>query len=338
MLSRPGAAQAPHPEISASQKPLPGLWHCAPPHPGMVWISAGNFLMGSDDHYPEEAPAHRVSVDGFWMDPRPVTNAEFDRFVRETGYVTTSETPPKAKDYPGAIADLLRAGSVVFQKPPGRVDMSSHFNWWNYVIGADWRHPLGPRSALNGKAQHPVVHIGYEDAQAYAKWAGKELPTEAEWEFAARGGLDGAEYAWGEELMPDGYLMANTWQGEFPWQNLGCGGFSGTSPVGLFPPNGYGLYDMIGNVWEWTTDWYEPRHHTAPGCCGQAHNPRGGARERSIDNAVTNIAMPRKVMKGGSYLCAPNYCKRYRPAARMAQPVDTATCHFGFRCVVRHKS
>jgi formylglycine-generating enzyme required for sulfatase activity len=316
---------------------MPGARHCAPPHPGMVWISAGNFLMGSDAHYPEEAPAHRVSVDGFWIDPRPVTNAEFDKFVRETGYVTAAERPPRAENYPGAIAEMLRAGSIVFQKPPGRVDLSSHFNWWNYVIGADWRHPLGPRSALNGKAQHPVVHIGYEDAEAYAEWAGKELPTEAEWEFAARGGLDGAEYAWGSDLMPGGYLMANTWQGEFPWQNLGCGGFTGTSPVGLFPPNAYGLYDMIGNVWEWTTDWYEARH-AAPGCCGQAHNPRGGVRENSIDTSLANIAIPRKVMKGGSYLCAPNYCRRYRPAARMAQPIDTATCHLGFRCVVRHKA
>lgn len=345
MLTWPkkGAAMAPHPEIYKPQKGLMnispmqevGPRHQAPLERGMVWISGGNFVMGSDHHYPEEAPAHRVSVDGFWIDPCPVTNAEFDRFVCETGYVTAAEKPPRAEDYPGAIAEMLRAGSIVFQKPAHQVDISNIYNWWNYVIGADWRHPLGPHSRLNSKARHPVVHIGFEDAQAYAAWAGKVLPTEAEWEFAARGGLDDAEYAWGAELMPDGYVMANTWQGEFPWQNLGCGGFEGTSPIGIFPPNGYGLYDMIGNVWEWTTDWYEPGHRTAPSCCGQAHNPRGGVRERSIDNAVASIPIPRKVMKGGSHLCAPNYCQRYRPAARMAQPIDSATSHLGFRCIIR---
>jgi formylglycine-generating enzyme required for sulfatase activity len=274
-------------------------------------------------------------VDGFWIDRHPVTNLQFERFVRATGHVTQAEKAPRAEDYPGAIPGMLKAGSIVFKKPAGHVNLSNHLNWWDYVLGADWRHPLGPHSSLDGKAQHPVVHVGVEDVEAYARWAGKELPTEAEWEFAARGGLDGAEYAWGEEFMPAGYVMANTWQGEFPWQNLTCDGFEGTSPVGFFPPNGYGVCDMIGNVWEWTADWYEPGHSATPGCCESMHNPHGGSRERSMESS--GIPIPRKVMKGGSYLCAPNYCKRYRPAARMAQPVDSTTCHLGFRCVLRQK-
>jgi formylglycine-generating enzyme required for sulfatase activity len=300
---------------------------------GMICVPGGEFLMGSDCHYPEEAPAHPVSVDSFWIDRYPVTNQQFERFVRATGHVTQAEKAPLAEDYPGAILAMMKAGSIVFKKPRGPVSLSNHLNWWDYVLGADWRHPAGPNSSLDGKAQHPVVHVGIEDADAYARWAGKELPTEAEWEFAARGGLDGAEFAWGEEFMPAGYLMANTWQGEFPWQNLTCDGFEGTSPVGHFPPNGYGIGDMIGNVWEWTTDWYEPRHVVEPGCCGSLHNPRGGARERSVE--ASGIEIPRKVMKGGSFLCAPNYCRRYRPAARMAQPIDSTTCHLGFRCVLR---
>jgi sulfatase modifying factor 1 len=223
---------------------------------------------------------------------------------------------------------------VVFQKPRQRVDLRNHYNWWGYVPGANWRHPEGPVSSLKGRAQHPVVHVAYEDAEAYAKWAGKELPTEAEWEFAARGGLDAAEFTWGNEFTPSGKLMANTWQGEFPWQNLLTDGYEGTAPVGSFPPNGYGLYDMAGNVWEWTTDWYQD-HNQIPHSCCASFNPKGGDRERSYDPCVPEIKIPRKVMKGGSFLCAPNYCRRYRPAARMSQPVDTATCHLGFRCIVR---
>ena len=341
MLSWLGGPRAPHPEIFKQQQGtiMPparyerrGEGHS---RAGMVWVTGGDFQMGSDHHYPEEAPAHRVSLDGFWIDRYPVTNTQFDRFVHETSYVTQAEKAPLAEDYPGAIPEMLKAGSIVFKKPVNSIGLSNHLNWWDYVIGADWRHPTGPHSSLEGKAQHPVVHIGYEDAEAYARWAGKDLPSEAEWEYAARGGLDGAEFAWGEELMPSGYVMANTWQGEFPWQNLTCDGFEGTSPVGFFPPNGYGLYDMIGNVWEWTKDWYEPRHPTAPGCCGNMHNPRGGSRERSVE--TSGLAIPRRVMKGGSFLCAPNYCQRYRPAARMAQPIDSATCHLGFRCVVRQQ-
>jgi uncharacterized membrane protein len=214
--------------------------------------------------------------------------------------------------------------------------MNNHLNWWRYVPGANWRHPLGPRSSLSGRAKDPVVHIAYEDAEAYAAWAGKDLPTEVEWEFAARGGLDGADYAWGDELTSSGVIMANTWQGEFPYVDKAEDGFSGTSPVGSFPPNGYGLFDMIGNVWEWTTDWYQARHKANPSCCEGAHKARGGTADESYDPHMPNVKILRKVTKGGSYLCAPNYCQRYRPAARMAQPIDTATCHLGFRCIVRN--
>jgi formylglycine-generating enzyme required for sulfatase activity len=222
----------------------------------------------------------------------------------------------------------------VFIKPSGPVDMRDFHNWWKFVLGADWRHPRGPNSTIKGRDDHPVVHIAYEDAVAYAAWAGKSLPTEAEWEFAARGGLDGAEYAWGTELMPDGQPMANFWQGEFPWQNLKTDGYEGVSPVGAFPPNGYGLVDMVGNVWEWTTDWYSAKHEGKSGCCVPS-NPRGGPEEGSYDSCQPRVRIPRKVIKGGSHLCAPNYCRRYRPAARFPEPVDTSTCHLGFRCIVR---
>jgi len=310
----------------------------------MAWIAGGSFLMGSNHHYPEEAPAHPVSVDGFWMDTHPVTNQQFHRFVSATGYVTLAEKPPRAEDYPGAIPEMLKPGSVVFHKPARPVSRFQHLIWWRYVLGADWRHPCGPDSGLDGKAQHPAVHISYEDAEAYAAWAGKELPTEAEWEFAARGGLEDAEFAWGDEFMPGGQIMANTWQGQFPWENLTCRGFEGTSPVGFFPPNAFGLFDTIGNVWEWTTDWYAPRHKVAPmadpmatptatsGCCAGAQD----ARARSVEPG--GLRIPRKVIKGGSFLCAPSYCRRYRPAARMAQPIDSAACHLGFRCVKRSHS
>ena len=306
-----------------------------PPDTGLVRITGGRFTMGSDKHYPEESPAHQVTVDDFWIDRHPVTNGQFSRFVHETGYVTFAERAPSAEDYPGAKSGMLFAGSVVFRKPKARVDLGDCYNWWKYVHGANWRHPEGPRSTLKGKARHPVVHIAYEDAVAYARWANKELPTEAEWEFAARGGLDGAEFAWGNELMPGGRFMANTWQGNFPYSNLATDGYEGTSPVGAFPPNGYGLLDAIGNVWEWTSDWYDSRHTTASSCCSATRNPRGGDRERSYDPRTPDLRIPRKVTKGGSHLCAPNYCRRYRPAARMAQTIDTSTCHLGFRCVVR---
>lgn len=309
------------------------------PHPGMVWVPGRTFLMGSDKHYPEEAPAHRVEVDGFWMDSTPVTNTDFRRFVSETGHVTFAEIPPDPAQYPGAIPKFLHPGSLVFVKPRGPVDIRDFRNWWKFVLGADWRHPRGPNSGIQDRGNFPVVHVAYQDAEAYARWAGKALPTEAEWEMAARGGLEGAEYVWGADLMPGGKPMANFWQGEFPWQNSKTDGYEGTSPVGAFPPNGYGLYDMTGNVWEWTTDWYTPRHpDEAPKACCVPHNPRGGPERDSHDPCQPQIAIPRKVIKGGSHLCAPNYCVRYRPAARFPEPVDTSTCHLGFRCIVRPDS
>jgi sulfatase modifying factor 1 len=307
------------------------------PKAGMVFIQGGEFAMGSDHHYVEEKPAHCVKVDGFFMDTAPVTNAEFRRFVKETGHVTFAEIAPDAKDYPGALPHMLRAGSLVFKKSQGAVDLTNWSNWWTFGFGADWRHPYGPGSSNKGLDDHPVVHISYRDAEAYATWAGKELPTEAEWEFAARGGLDGAEFAWGHEFEPGDRSMANTWQGEFPWQNLLKDGYEATSPVGAFPPNGYGLYDMIGNVWEWTTDWYASTHQQQKSCC-MPENPRGPREEDSYDPCQPKIRIPRKVIKGGSFLCAPNYCRRYRPAARHAEPIDTSTCHLGFRCIKRERT
>jgi formylglycine-generating enzyme required for sulfatase activity len=308
----------------------------APPFPDMLWIPGGTFAMGSEAHYPEERPVHRVTVDGFWMDRCPVTNARFRSFVGATNHVTFAEIPPNAADYPGAKPDMLYAGSLVFVKPPGRVDRRDIGNWWQYVRGADWRHPYGPQSAIDGLDNHPVVHVTFGDAEAFAQWEGKVLPTEAEWEFAARGGLEGAAYAWGDEFIPGGKMMANTWQGEFPWQNFRTDGYEGTSPVDAFPANGYGAHDMIGNVWEWTTDWYEPRHPgEANKACCIPRNPRGGCEIESYDPRQPGIRIPRKVLKGGSHLCAPNYCRRYRPAARFPEPVDTSTCHVGFRCIVR---
>lgn len=308
-----------------------------PPAKDMVWIPGGSFMMGSNDHYPEESPVHPVTVDAFWMDQHTVTNAEFSRFVEDTGYVTSAERAPRPEDYPGAKPELLVPASVVFRRTAYKVDLRNHYNWWTYVPGASWRHPQGPGTSLKGLAKHPVVHIAYEDAEAYAIWVGKQLPTEAEWEFAARGGLEAAEFCWGSEFTPDGKQMANTWQGEFPMENLLEDGYEWTAPVGSFPSNGYGLYDMAGNVWEWTTDWYQEHNKITQSCCGNI-NPRGGKREESFDPCSPEIPIPRRVMKGGSYLCAPNYCKRYRPAARMPQPVDTSTCHLGFRCIVRMQS
>ncbi|MBB6412772.1 formylglycine-generating enzyme family protein [Mesorhizobium sangaii] len=320
-------------KLADTERKLAGSTPVRPPHDRMVWIPGGTFLMGSDKHYPEEAPAHRVTVGGFWMDICTVTNRDFARFVEETGYVTAAERPANPDDYPGWQPDMLAPSSVVFIKAKQQVDLRDHYNWWVYVRGANWRRPRGPASSIKKLADHPVVHVAYEDAEAYAKWAGKELPTEAEWEFAARGGLEGAEFPWGDELTPDGMHMANTWQGEFPYRNTLDDGFEYTAPVGSFPANGYGLYDMAGNVWQWTTDWYQEHGQIDSPCC-TVDNPRGAKREDSLDPRQPAIRIPRKVMKGGSHLCAPNYCRRYRPAARMAQPVDTSTSHLGFHCIV----
>jgi formylglycine-generating enzyme required for sulfatase activity len=303
----------------------------------MVWIEGGTFRMGSDRHYPEERPSHRVTVSGFFIDPTPVTNAQFRAFVEATGHVTVAEIAPDPKDYPGARPEMLKAGSLVFTPPNHRVaDFRNWKQWWAFQFRANWRRPYGPGSSIKGLDHHPVVHVAYADALAYARWAGKALPTEAEWEFAARGGLEDAEFAWGNELNPEGRQMANTWQGEFPTQNLALDGFERTSPVRTFPPNGYGLYDMIGNVWEWTVDFWSTQHtaDAAKSCC-IPEDPRGGPAEASYDPAHARLQIPRKVVKGGSHLCAPNYCRRYRPAARHAQPVDSSMSHVGFRCVRR---
>jgi sulfatase modifying factor 1 len=303
--------------------------------PDMIFIRGGTFRIGSDRHYPEEAPAHRVTVSGFFIDRTPVTNQQFKQFVRETGHVTTAEITPDPKQYPGALPHMLYTGSLVFTPPHKPVDLRDWSQWWQFMRGASWRHPYGPNSNIKDRDDHPVVHVSHADAAAYARWAGKALPTEAEWECAARGGLDGAEYAWGDEFMPGGRRMANTWQGEFPHQRLDME-FARTSPVTAFPPNGYGVYDMIGNVWEWTADWWSAQHQpdAAKPCC-IPQNPHGGPQAASYDPYQPQIRIPRKVIKGGSHLCAPNYCRRYRPAARHAEPIDTSTSHLGFRCVVR---
>jgi formylglycine-generating enzyme len=304
------------------------------PAAGMTWIPGGEFAMGSADFYPEERPVHAVAVDGFWIDTRPVTVAEFRRFVKQTSHVTVAEQTLDAAAYPGAQPDLLVPGSLVFRKTPGPVDLRDYTNWWAYVPGASWRQPEGPGSDVSRRDMHPVTHVAYADARAYADWSGKDLPTEAEWEYAARGGLDGAVYVWGDVDAPAGRPMANTWQGEFPWRNLMHDGYEGTSPVAAFPANGYGLYDMAGNVWEWTADFFRPRHQSAgqeKACC-VPRNPRVSADQAG---RIPVAEIPRRVIKGGSHLCAPSYCLRYRPAARQGEAVDTSTGHLGFRCVIR---
>jgi formylglycine-generating enzyme len=305
--------------------------------PDMLWIPGGAFRMGSEDFYPEEAPVREANVDGFWMDRTEVTNAQFEQFVAATGYVTLAERPLNPADFPGAPVENLKPGSMLFGKRAKAVDLTNYTNWWVWAPGTCWRHPHGPRSSLQGFELHPVVHVAYEDAEAYARWAGKELPSEAEWEFASRGGLDGKKFTWGDEDFPDGKAMANSWQGEFPWQNLLVDGYEGTSPVGSFPPNGYGLFDMAGNVWEWTSDWYVPRRHdeVVKACCSPEAGSRGATAEQSYDPGQPQFRIPRKVVKGGSHLCAPNYCLRYRPAARQPQMIDTGMSHLGFRCIAR---
>lgn len=291
--------------------------------------------MGSNEHYPEEKPAHPVFVDSFWIDATPVTNRDYAEFVAATGYVTVAERAIDPKQYPGALPEMLKPGALAFI-PPTAIANRNIRQWWKFVFNANWKRPYGTKPHNVAELDHPVVQIAYEDAQAYAVWAGKHLPTEAEWEFAARGGLEGKEFAWGDELIPDRQLMANTWHGIFPTQNTLIDSFARTSPVRSFPPNGYGLYDMIGNVWEWTSDfWSESHPSAAPSPCCIPRNPRNEKSSESYDPSQPEIQIARRVLKGGSHLCAPNYCRRYRPAARHAQPEDTSTTHIGFRCVRR---
>jgi sulfatase modifying factor 1 len=307
-----------------------------PPAKNMARVPKGSFLMGSEDFYPEERPVRRVEVDGFWMDEHPVTVAEFRRFVKATGHVTVAERPPDPGQYPDADPVLLHPGSLVFCQTAGPVDLRDVSQWWRYTPGASWRHPGGPGSTLDGLDRHPVTHVAAEDAAAYAAWAGKQLPTEAEWEFAARGGLDGAVFTWGNDENPRDRVMANTWQGQFPWQDLKTGRWRRTSPVNSFPPNGFGLYDMAGNVWEWTSDYFaaRPAGQVQHACCAP-RNPRVTSATDSLVPGQPGAHIPRRVIKGGSHLCAPNYCLRYRPAARQGEAVDTSTSHLGFRCIVR---
>jgi sulfatase modifying factor 1 len=301
---------------------------------GTTWVPGATFRMGSDEHYPEEAPVHRVTVDGLWVDTTPVTNREFADFVEATGYRTVAERELDPADFPGAPPENLVAGSLVFTPTAGPVDLRHLSQWWTWTPGACWRHPEGPGSTLAGRAEHPVVHVAHEDAEAYAAWAGKELPTEAEWEHAARGGLDGAVYTWGNEPEREGERLAHYWHGDFPWRAEP--GYGTTAPVGSYPPNGFGLLDTAGNVWEWTSEWYVDGHSADPEkpCCVPV-NPRGASLEESYDPAQPQFPIPRKVIKGGSFLCADTYCMRYRPAARRPQMIDTGMSHVGFRCVVR---
>ena len=295
----------------------------------MITIEGGTFRMGSDRFYPEEAPVCEVAVAGFSIDPYAVTNADFAKFVRKTGYVTVAERELNAADYPGAPVENLVPGALVFHMTSGPVDLRDYSQWWAWVPGACWKHPEGPGSSVDSRPDHPVVHVAYEDAQAYATWAGKRLPTEAEWEYAARGGIDGNDFIWGAEMYPDGKRAANTWEGEFPWRHTGRHG-PRTMPVGSFPPNGFGLYDMAGNVWEWTSDWFVfDRAEVGSPCCAGGMN----ARELSYDACQPDVRIPRKVLKGGSFLCSPEYCLRFRPAARSPQMIDTGMSHVGFRCV-----
>jgi sulfatase modifying factor 1 len=306
------------------------------PDRAMIWIPGATFAMGSESFYPEERPVRKVAVDGFWIDTVPVTNTMFGQFVDATGYITVAERPLDPDDYPGAPPENLAPGSMVFVPTSGPVDQRHFSQWWRWVPGASWHQPLGPGSTVEKLGDHPLVHVADEDVRAYCTWAGTTLPSEAEWEYAARGGLDGAIFTWGNDDPQDSSPLANTWQGRFPWENRKTDGWVRTSPVASFPANGYGLFDMAGNVWEWTADWYSdrPGDQAAPSCC-VARNPRGGRPEHSYDPSQPHLRIPRKVVKGGSHLCSPTYCYRYRPAARQAQMIDTGMSHLGFRCIVR---
>lgn len=292
----------------------------------MVYIPAGKFWMGSVDGQTDEKPPHEVELDGFWMDKTEVTNEEFEKFVRATGYITMAERKPKSEDFPGVPPEALVPGSIIFTPPPGEVSLENHMAWWSYVPGANWRHPQGPDSNIKGLEKHPVVHVCWDDAAAYAKWAGKRLPTEAEWEYASRGGLDRKPFIWGDDKVPNNQWQGNIWQGQFPNENQLADGFKITSPVASYPTNGYGLFDMGGNVWEWCADWYRPDYYEF----SAQKNPPGPSD--SFD--PNEPGMPKRVTRGGSYLCSELYCTGYRPSARMKTSPDTSLSHTGFRCVV----
>jgi sulfatase modifying factor 1 len=327
--------------VVRASRPSPTASRNLPPGPapeGMVWIPGGEFSMGCADprglpHGGREGmtdarPIHRVFVDGFWMDKFEVTNDQFARFVAATGYVTVAEHTPRAEDFPGAAPQDLVAGSIVFTAPPQQVPLDNLFRWWRYEKGANWRHPQGPSSSIDGRGDYPVVHVAYEDAEAYARWAGKRLPTEAEWECAARGGIAGLTYTWGDELSPGGKWMANIWQGRFPVSDTADDGFAGIAPAGQFPPNGFGLYDMAGNVWEWCSDWYRPDAYSDQAAGGVARNPQGPAS--SLDPAQPG---PARVHRGGSFLCTEQYCTRYMIGTRGKGEISSGSNHLGFRCV-----
>ncbi len=318
-----------------------------PPGPaptGMVWIPGGEFSMGcadprglphgGPDPMADARPIHRVRLDGYWMDARPVTNGQFAAFVAATGYRTVAERPPRPEDFPGAPPENLVAGSIVFTPPPEAVPLrdgtgGAHLRWWAYLPGASWQHPLGPESTIAGREDDPVVHVAFEDAEAYATWAGKRLPTEAQWEFAARGGLAGSVYPWGDEFRPAGRWMANTWQGRFPVENTAADGFAGIAPAGSYPPNGYGLFDMAGNVWEWCSDWYRPDTYARSARQGLVENPRGPADSHDPQEP----GQPKRVQRGGSFLCSDQYCARYIVGTRGKGEISSGTNHIGFRCV-----
>ena len=338
-------------ETTASERPAGGSGFLptmerttAPPGPapdGMVWIAGGEFSMGAADPIDphdlvgmqattDSRPIHRVDVDGFWMDRTEVTNDQFAAFVAATRYVTVAERAPRVEDFPGAPRERLVAGGVVFSPPDHPVALDDPLQWWTYVGGANWRHPLGPGSSVTGKGNYPVVQVASADAQAYAAWAGKRLPTEAEWEFAARGGLSGKRYPWGDDFTPGGRWMVNSHQGHFPDHDTGADGFVGLAPVGTFPANGYGLVDVAGNAWEWVSDWYRPDYYAAIGGAGAlAVNPQGPAS--SFDPDEPGAAT--RVQRGGSFLCTDQYCSRYMVGTRGKGEVNTGTNHLGFRCV-----
>jgi formylglycine-generating enzyme required for sulfatase activity len=309
----------------------------------MRWIPGGEFWMGSQDPTKFERPGmgkeamndarplHRVAVDGFWMDTTEVTNAQFTRFVEATHYVTVAERPPNPAEFPGVPPEALKAGSILFTPPANQVDLNNFLAWWRYEPGTSWKHPLGPQSDLQGKENHPVVHIAYEDALAYARWAGKRLPTEAEWEFAARGGLEGKMFVWGDEMKPGGRWMANIFEGQFPSKDTGEDGFVGLAPVAQFPPNGYGLHDMAGNAWEWCSDWYRPDYYAQLAAQGAAavRNPKGPSDSHDPDEP----GVPKRVHRGGSFLCTDQYCTRYMVGTRGKGEPNSAANHIGFRCV-----